>query len=138
MLESDQFFALCVWLLSREGFSKGSFSSSNHPFQGHCKVCMPESDFFSLLCVCDLHQGKASARAPSHRSVLLIKGSARQGFQQEPFSSFNPPSQGSCKVCVPESDLLHHSEICLFLLYERWYTSFVQGFMHWIPVDSPG
>ena len=32
--------------------------------------------------------------------------------------------------------LVHHSEVCLMLLYEDWYTSFVQAFMHWIPVDS--
>ena len=32
--------------------------------------------------------------------------------------------------------LVHHSEVCLMLLYEDWYTRFVQAFMHWIPVDS--
>ena len=32
--------------------------------------------------------------------------------------------------------LVHHSEICLWLLYEDWYACFVQGLMHWIPVDS--
>ena len=33
--------------------------------------------------------------------------------------------------------LLHHCEICLFLLCERWYVKFIQGLMAWIPVDSP-
>ena len=32
--------------------------------------------------------------------------------------------------------LVHHSEVCLMLLYEDWYTCFVQSFMHWIPLDS--
>ena len=76
ILESDLFLATCVWLLSREGFSKGSSASFNPPSQGPCKVCMFESDL-SLLCADGVYQGKASARALSHCSVTFLKGSAR-------------------------------------------------------------
>ena len=30
--------------------------------------------------------------------------------------------------------LIHHSETCLWLLKEDWYTCFVQGLMGWVPV----
>ena len=84
MPESDLFFALCVWLLSREGFSKGSFSLLSHPPQELCKVCMLASDLFSALC------------------VWLL---SREGFSKGSFSLLSHPSQGLCKVCMLESDL---------------------------------
>jgi hypothetical protein len=30
---------------------------------------------------------------------------------------------------------IHHSETCLWLLKEDWYTCFVQGLMHWVHVE---
>ena len=88
MLKPDLFFALCGWLLSRKGFSKGSLSLFSHPCQGLCKVCMLESDMIFVLCVWHLSRegfskGSVSAINPlslglmalPHRSVILIKES---------------------------------------------------------------
>ena len=70
-------FALCMWLLSRKGFSKGSFSLLSHPSQGLCKVCMLESD----LCLCSVH-------------VASIKGRLQQGLFLIAQSSFSRALQG--------------------------------------------
>ena len=71
---------------------------------GPCKVCMNESNL-SLLCLCDtpregfskasvslfkpFSQGlcKASARDPSFCSKILVKGYAREGFNERSSSS---------------------------------------------------
>ena len=104
------------------GFSKGSFHCSDLLLKGCARfVCL--NLIFSLLCMCALHQGKASARASFHRPIILLKGSERlvdlnlifslvclcdllrEGFSKGSFSLFKSSSQGLCKVCMPESDL---------------------------------
>ena len=43
------------------------------------------------------------------------------------------------QLIFPDPDtrpLIHHSKVCRLLLCEDWYARFVQGPMHWIPVDS--
>ena len=77
MPESDLFFALCVWLLSREGISKGSSSSFNPPALGLCKVCKLESDLFVAL-----------------SGVASIKGRLQQGLPLMVQSSFSKALQG--------------------------------------------
>ena len=88
-----------------QGFSKASLSLFKPSSQGPCKVCMTESNL-SLLCLCDppregfskasvslfkpFSQGlcKASARDPSFCSKILVKGYAREGFNERSSSSF--------------------------------------------------
>ena len=87
-----------------QGFSKASLSLFKPSSQGPCKVCMTESNL-SLLCLCDppregfskasvflvkpFSQGlcKASARDPSFCSKILVKGYAREGFNERSSSS---------------------------------------------------
>ena len=89
-----------------QGFSKASLSLFKPSSQGHCKVCMTESNL-SLLCLCDppregfskasvslfkpFSQGlcKASARDPSFCSKILVKGYAREGFNERSSSSLS-------------------------------------------------
>ena len=82
---------MCAWLLSREGFSKGSFSSFGPPSLGLFEVCMLDSDLLSALC------------------VWLL---SREGFSKGPSSSSNHPSQALFKVCMPESDLFFALCVC--------------------------
>ena len=68
--------SVCVWLLSRQDFSKSPFHCSFLQFKGSARfVC--RNLIYSLLCASGLYQGKTSARARFPRSILLLKGPAR-------------------------------------------------------------
>ena len=109
-----------------QGFSKASLSLFKPSSQGHCKVCMTESNL-SLLCLCDppregFNERSSSSpiqsdteRGPARHQGFTLRGQyffsrALQGFSKASLSLFKPSSQGPCKVCMTESNL---SLLCL-------------------------
>ena len=58
-----------------QGLSKGILSLSNHPSQGPCKDQAREG----------------LSKAFFHRPIILLKGSAKEGFNKCSSSSFNQP-----------------------------------------------
>ena len=103
-----------------QGFSKALLSLFKPSPHGPCKVCMTESNL-SLLCLCDppregfskasvslfkpFSQGlcKASARDPSFCSKILVKGYAREGFNERSSSPFiqSRHGTGTQQICTP-------------------------------------